>query len=526
MDGVGIAPSVPGNAVNAAYTPNLDKLFSTCPHTEINAHGKAVGLPSDGDMGNSEVGHNALGAGRVFEQGAKLVNAAISSGSIFKTPLFNKIVERCKSGGTLHFIGLLSDGNVHSHINHLFAIMKTAVEMGISSLRVHPLLDGRDVGEKSSPEYLQKLEDFLSALRKTGVNAAIASGGGRMVVTMDRYGADWSIVERGYNAHVHGTGRKFSSALEAVKTLYSEDAHITDQFLPEFVITDSDNNPIGKIQNGDCVIFFNFRGDRAIEISRAFEDEVFTKFDRGLRPEVLYAGMMQYDGDAHIPANYLVDPPSISRTMGEYLAHNGISQFACAETQKFGHVTYFWNGNRSGKFSEDLEEYVEVESDRIPFEQRPWMKSAQVADEVIKATKGGNFRFIRANFANGDMVGHTGSFTSTVYAVESVDLAIGRILEAVNETGAILVVTADHGNADEMYTHKKGEIVTDSNGKPVPLTSHTLNKVIYLVKDPSDRFIIDESVSNPGLANNAATVISLLGYQPPEDFEPCLLKLR
>ncbi|MBU1218729.1 2,3-bisphosphoglycerate-independent phosphoglycerate mutase [Myxococcota bacterium] len=522
MDGVGVASPGPGNAVAAAYTPHLDQLIATCPHTLVAAHGKAVGLPSDDDMGNSEVGHNALGAGRVFEQGAKLVNRAIETRSIFETPLFKKIIQ-VSQHSVVHFIGLLSDGNVHSHIDHLIAISQELVTNGATNVCYHILLDGRDVGEKSALQYIEILENFISSANSGGLNYRIASGGGRMVVTMDRYEADWRIVERGWNAHVHGKGRMFKSASEAVQTYYNEDHSATDQFLPEFVIG-FDEKPVGTISDGDAVIFFNFRGDRAIEISKAFEQDNFPYFDRGKRPDVLFSGMMEYDGDTHIPSNYLVSPPAINRTLGEFLAFNNIRQFACAETQKYGHVTYFWNGNRSGKFNNNLEKYVEVPSDRVPFEQRPWMKSAEVSDEVIAAISSGEFDYIRVNFANGDMVGHTGVFDAALYAVESVDLAIGRILEAVNESGAVLIITADHGNADEMYMTKKGEILRGENGKPTPKTAHTLNKVIYLVYDPQERFVIDENVENPGLANNAATVMTILGFTPPSDYEKSLIK--
>lgn len=522
MDGIGIASPGPGNAVSAAYTPNLDQLIATCPHTSVAAHGRAVGLPSDDDMGNSEVGHNALGAGRVFEQGAKLVNRAIETRSIFETPLFKKIIQ-VGMNSTVHFIGLLSDGNVHSHIDHLIAISQELVNNGARNVCYHILLDGRDVGEKSALQYIEILENFISSANSNGLNYRIASGGGRMVVTMDRYEADWRIVERGWNAHVHGRGRMFQSASDAVKTYYEEDPSATDQFLSEFVIS-ANGKPVGTISDGDAVVFFNFRGDRAIEISKAFEQDNFPYFDRGKRPDVLFSGMMEYDGDTHIPSNFLVSPPAINRTLGEYLAFNKIRQFACAETQKYGHVTYFWNGNRSGKFNNDLEKYVEIPSDRVPFEQRPWMKSAEVADEVISAITSGDFDYIRVNFANGDMVGHTGVFDAALYAVESVDLAIGRILEAVDKTSAVLIITADHGNADEMYMTKKGQILRDENGKPTPKTAHTLNKVIYLIYDPQERFEIDGDIGNPGLANNAATIMTILGFNPPSDYEKSLVK--
>ncbi len=523
MDGVGVAPPGPGNAVAAAYTPTLDHLMATCPFLTIAAHGTAVGLPSDDDMGNSEVGHNALGAGRIFDQGAKLVNRAIDDGSLFAGETWKKLTDAVVAdASTLHFIGLLSDGNVHSHIEQLFAMLRQAAAAGVRRIRVHPLLDGRDVGERSALIYVDMLETALAEL--PDVDAKIASGGGRMVTTMDRYEADWRIVERGWNAHVHGQARPFPSARAAVETMYAEDPDSTDQFLPAFVCVDGAGEPVGRIRDRDAVIFFNFRGDRAIEISRAFTEDGFSRFDRGEVPQVHYAGMMEYDGDLHIPPSYLVSPPAISETLGEYLSVSGVRSFACAETQKYGHVTYFWNGNRSGRFSEELETYLEIPSDRVPFEQRPWMKSAEVCDAILQAIQGGGYKYIRVNFANGDMVGHTGDFRSAAMAVEAVDLALSRIVSAVRRSRGVLIVTADHGNADEMFMTKKGKIETDAEGRPVPKTAHTLNPVMYLVYDPSGKWTVDTQVSAPGIGNNAASVMNLLGFEAPSGYLPPLVK--
>ena len=311
MDGVGLGRRDESDGVFLANTPVLDELLAEPLFVSLKAHGKAVGLPSDEDMGNSEVGHNALGAGRVFAQGAQLVNDAIASGAIFKGAAWQEAISRGKAGGTVHFIGLLSDGNVHSHIEHLFALLDRCAEEGIARVRVHPLLDGRDVGERSALTYLDALEGRLAQLNGVaGRDYRIASGGGRMVTTMDRYGANWAVVERGWKAHVLGIGRHFASAREAVETYYREDPTSTDQYLDSFVI-ESGGEPVGTIQDGDAVIFFNFRGDRAIEISRAFEEEDFHEFDRVRVPDVFYAGMMQYDGDAQIPKQFLVEPPAI-----------------------------------------------------------------------------------------------------------------------------------------------------------------------------------------------------------------------
>jgi 2,3-bisphosphoglycerate-independent phosphoglycerate mutase len=524
MDGVGVAPAGPGNAVIEAHTPTLDWLVANSPHTLVQAHGIAAGLPSDDDMGNSEVGHNALGAGRVFDQGAKLVNKAIETGSLFEGDVWKAIVERSKSRkSTLHLIGLLSDGNVHSHIDQLLALVDGAARDGIAKLRVHVLTDGRDVGERTALTYIDQLEEALAKHRGNGLDYLIASGGGRMIVTMDRYEADWSIVERGWKAHVEGEARHFKSAKEAVQTFYDEDKDVNDQFLPAFVVVGDDDQPAGKMADGDSVVFFNFRGDRAIEISRAFEDEEFDKFDRGAPLDLFYAGMMQYDGDLMLPKKYLVSPPAISNALGEYLAATGITQFATAETQKYGHVTYFWNGNRSGKFSDKLETYVEVPSDKVPFERRPWMKAGEVTDEVVKAIRSGTFQFIRVNYANGDMVGHTGDYRATMIAVEAVDLGLERLLRAVRDANGVLVVTADHGNSDDMYMKKKGEILYDEEGQPVPKTSHSLNPVVFAVFDPQGRYTTASSADKPGLGNNASTIINLLGYEAPGIYLPSLI---
>jgi len=532
MDGVGIGSGGEDDAVALARTPTLDALHAERAHTRLLAHGTAVGLPSDDDMGNSEVGHNALGAGRVFAQGAKLVNGALTSGHLFGGEVWRSILERGRSGGALHLIGLLSDGNVHSHIDQLFALIREAAEKGLTRLFVHPLLDGRDVPERSALTYVDSLEALLGSLSSgdggDGRTYRIASGGGRMVVTMDRYEADWTVVERGWNAHVHGQGRAFSSARQAIETYRAEDPDLIDQFMSAFVITD-DNGPVGTIADGDSVVFFNFRGDRALEISRAFEaGDEFDQFDRGRRPDVLYAGMMQYDGDLLIPQRFLVEPPAIERTMGEYLARNGVAQFACAETQKYGHVTYFWNGNRSGKFDDETETYVEVPSDRVPFEQRPWMKAAEVTDAVVEAVRSGDYPLVRVNYANGDMVGHTGHREAAVTAVQVVDLCLARVLRAVQRAQGVALITADHGNADQMYEKNKktGAVKRDDQGHPQAKTSHSLNPVTCVLADFSghDRNLGLRQDPTAGLANVAATVLELLGYAPPADYDPSLLE--
>ncbi len=526
MDGIGIADREVGNAIKAADTPTLDMLAANYPCFNLKAHGTAVGLPSDDDMGNSEVGHNALGAGQVFAQGAKLVSEAIESGRMFQSDSWKEVIANA-SNSTLHFLGLFSDGNVHSHIDHLKAMVNQAKAEGIKKVRIHILLDGRDVGETSALEYVCPFEEFLAGLNDASFDARIASGGGRMVITMDRYEANWAMVEKGWKTHVLGEGRQFASAEEAIKTIREETSLIDQDLLP-FVIAEN-GTPIGTIEDGDSVVFFNFRGDRAIEISKTFEAGAdFDKFDRVRAPKVVYAGMLEYDGDAHIPSKYLVSPPEISNTMGEFLVNKGVKQLAISETQKYGHVTYFWNGNRSGKFSEELEEYIEVPSDVVPFEQRPWMKCAEITDILIEKIKEGGFGALRVNFPNGDMVGHTGSFIAAKISVEALDICLARILKAVDEVKGIAIITADHGNADEMYEidKKSGNAKLNSDGSPKAKTSHTLNPVPCYIYDNfyKDAYTLEEG--SFGLANVAATVVTMMGYEAPEMWEKSLIKLK
>ena len=530
MDGVGLAPDTAGNAVKSAYTPVLDRLLADYPMVSLRAHGTAVGLPSDDDMGNSEVGHNALGAGQVFAQGAKLVSNSIESGKMFASSTWQELIAGVKaSGGTLHFLGLFSDGNVHSHIDHLKAMVKQAKAEGVKCVRIHTLIDGRDVGETSALEYIDPFEAFLAELNDASFDAAIASGGGRMTITMDRYEANWGMVELGWKTHVLGEGRQFASAAEAVTT-YRAETKVIDQDLPPFVIA-RDGKPLGTIEDGDSVIFYNFRGDRSIEISKAFDGGAeFDKFDRVRVPKVIYAGMLEYDGDLHIPNKFLVNPPEITNTMGEYLANTGVSQLAISETQKYGHVTYFWNGNKSGKFSEELETYIEVPSDVVPFEQRPWMKCAEITDKLIEALESGKYRYLRVNFPNGDMVGHTGSLAATRCSMEALDLQLGRILPVLDRLGGVALITADHGNADEMYeTDKKGQPKVGKDGSYKAKTSHTLNRVPCIIYDNTDAaksYAVKADDGRFGLSNVAATMVNLMGYNAPEMWDESIIEVK
>ncbi|MBR2426679.1 MAG: 2,3-bisphosphoglycerate-independent phosphoglycerate mutase [Lentisphaeria bacterium] len=530
MDGVGIGKYAEGDAVLDSNTPFLHHMMNTLPMTTLKAHGTAVGLPSDADMGNSEVGHNAMGCGRVFAQGAKLVSQAIETGRMFEGETWKELISHVNGkNSTLHFLGLFSDGNVHSHIDHLKGMLVKALAEGVKKIRLHILLDGRDVPETSALDYIDPFETWLAEqAAAAGADCRIASGGGRMVITMDRYGANWDMVRKGWETHVAGKGRYFKTAHEAVETLRAETKAI-DQDLPPFVISDDGATPVGAIQDGDAVVYFNFRGDRALEISQAFEDPAFDKFERTPCPNVYYAGMMEYDGDLHIPNHYLVNPPEIDRTLGEYLAATGVTQLAISETQKFGHVTYFFNGNRSGMFDPNTEKYVEVPSDVVPFEQRPWMQCALITDQVCDAIAEGKYQFIRLNFPNGDMVGHTGVYQAVQTSMAALDICLERLYNAVEKAGGVMIMTADHGNADDMYEHDKtGAVKLDKKtGAPKRKTSHSLNPVPAIIFDPAYANEYSTTLkAGLGISSIPATVINFLGYVPPADYDPSIVEMN
>ncbi len=513
MDGVGKGDGGSGDAVAVAKTPTLDRLFATCPYTWLKAHGTAVGLPSDDDMGNSEVGHNALGCGQVYSQGAKLVGESIENGTLFASETWKDLVANCtENGRAFHFLGLLSDGNVHSNISHLIALLRHAHAEGVKKVYCHILLDGRDVPATSALDYVAQLESVLQELRTDGCDYRIASGGGRMQITMDRYEANWKMVENGWNTHVRGLGRQFPSAKDAIET-YRAELGCIDQDLPAFVIAEN-GAPVAKIANGDSVVLYNFRGDRAQEISLAFDRRDFDKFDRGDYTGVKFAGMLEYDGDLKIPEHYLVQPPVIKNTLTELLCDNGIREYAVSETQKYGHVTYFWNGNRSGKVSQTLETYEEIPSDVIPFEQAPAMKSKEITRAMVDAMASGKFRFLRCNYPNGDMVGHTGVMDAVIYAMECVDAGLKEILEAADRYGYTVLVTADHGNADQMLETKKG--------KTSVRTAHSLNPVPFIIYDTDKTWTIRQG--NYGLANVAPTVVRMLGLTAPDCWEASMVE--
>lgn len=535
MDGLGIGKKDKGNAVFLADPPNIQRLENECKekalYRSIFAHGPHVGLASEDDQGNSEVGHNAMGCGQIYDQGSKLVDKDLMTGRMFQTDVWKKLTNSVKNtGNTVHLIGLLSDGNVHSHIHQLYGILDGLVSSVVKKVRIHTLLDGRDVPATSALNFIRPLENKLKLIyEEHHFDYRIASGGGRMYVTMDRYESDWKVVKRGWYTHVLGiVGEKdivngykgyYKSAEEAIthgRICFPEK---NDQTAPPFVIVDEEGKPIGKIRDGDVVINFNFRGDRAIQISKAFEMEHFDKFEQIFHPNVQYAGLLEYDDEAHIPAQYLVPPPDIQHTLSDFLCAQKITQFAIAETHKFGHVTYFWNGNRTGYVCKDLEKYMEIKSEpseMIP--TNPKMKAYKVLDKTLEVLDSKIFKFVRVNFANPDMVGHTGLIEPTIIAVKTVDDCVAKLVEKVSALNGITIITADHGNAEEML--QKDGIV--------PKTSHTINPVGFWIVDPKwkEEYKLNLEMKDAGLTNVASTILNLLGYNAPKIYRTSLIRFR
>lgn len=528
LDGVGIGCSDEFDAVANASTETLDRLSTESQVMALVAHGPAVGLAFAGDMGNSEVGHNTLGAGRIFPQGSNVVDRAIRSGRIWEGDWRHLVATVNRPSSVLHLVGLLSDGNVHSSTTHLNAILDRAALDGVKRIRIHILLDGRDVSDFSAITYVEELEAKLTELRdEKGVDAQIASGGGRMTTTMDRYGANWQMVERGWQAHVLGSAFPATSAAGAIETFRQQHPGISDQNLPAFTIVDSTGNPVGPIRDGDAVLVFNFRGDRASEFSEALTSGAeFDHFDRQRVPDIEFVALSLYDAERNFPERYLVHPESVSGTISELIAAAGVDQFACAETQKFGHITYFWNGNRSEKFDAERETYVEIPSDSASPDVKPAMRSIETAEAVVHAINENRYGFIRTNFAAGDMVGHTANFNATRQAIETIDHALGQIAQAVQRVKGCLVITADHGNAEDMVERNKdGTPRLSEDGSITPKTSHSINPVRFLVREFGDRsFRLKNDLPDAGLANVAATLLELLGFEAPTNFEPSLIE--
>lgn len=511
LDGFGEREDRSFNAVKLGSTPVYDNLKNKFPFTLINASGEWVGLKK-GDMGNSEVGHNTMGAGFIYKQGAELVNEAFKNGTAFKSNCFNTLVTNCiKHDSTFHLVGLLSDGRVHSDIEQLKTLLFELSENDIDKVRLHILLDGRDVSPQSAEKYVAEIESYISSLGKS--DYLIASGGGRMQIVMDRYEADWKMVEKGYNTIVNAEGKTFTSPEMAINYFREKTPNIVDQDIPPFVIVSKVGEPLGKVKDGDSLLTFNFRADRMVEFSRVFCDKNFSIFPRKNFPKIEFAGLMQYDGDLGIPDNFIVSPPNISHTLTEFLVKNKLKSFAVSETQKFGHITKYFNGNKQNKISEEFEDYVEIPSLNVPFNEVPEMKAEEVTDALISAIESGKYNFLRCNFANCDMVGHTGDLNAVIKAVETVDNCLGRVYKACLENKTTLFVVADHGNAEEMAVM--------FNGKIIPKTSHTTNPVPFIVADKSVKIKSDYEY---GLSNLASSITKYIGIGQDKHWDDSIIK--
>ncbi len=521
LDGVGLSNNTKGNAVKLAHTEFLDYAATNYKATALLASGTAVGILPD-DMGNSEVGHNALGSGQIIKQGISRINEAFESGKIWKSSAWKDIVSRLKDNdSTLHFAGIFSDGNVHSSIYHLEQMINRAYRDGVRKIRVHLVLDGRDVPPQSALKYIAEFEGFLSAF-PNHPDYKIASGGGRMVFVADRYENDWNVVKAGWDAIVNGSAKYgFLSATDAVNTFRKKDSAIQDQYIPPFVIVE-DGQPVGRVHDGDCFIYYDFRADRAVEIAEAFTSSKFSHFERSHydknnklkqgKPDVYFAGLTEYNSDKHIPEHRLVEPIEISEPLNELLGRHEISQLAVSETVKFGHITYYFNGNSYEKVPG--EKHIEIPSDTVPFNTRPWMKSAETADAVIENLK--KYRFVRINFPGGDMVGHFAELEPTITAIEAIDIALKRIAKEVDKLGGALVITADHGNAEELID-KKGNSKTAHSTNPVPF-------IIYDNTKNAERYMFD-NIKDAGISNVAPTIANMLGLDKlPKSWRASLIR--
>ena len=508
MDGIGLSSKQEGNALARARTPFLGWASAVFPHIAINASGEAVGL-MPGQMGNSEVGHQTMGCGQIYKQGLAHIEEAFEDGSIWNSEAWMSAIKNVVSNdSTLHFVGILSDGGVHSHIKHLEKMVARAYMEGVRKIRLHAVLDGRDVPPQSAEKYIEEIEKFFTKFDYADFE--IASGGGRMITVADRYENDWQVVERGFNMMVKGVADNYVfSAADAIERFRRDDPEIQDQNLPTFVVVDDSDRPVGIVKEGDSVINFDFRADRAIEITRAFTEPDFAPFNRGnFKPENIYfAALTEYDQTKHLPENCLVPPFKITNTLNQFLGGRGISQLAVSETLKFGHVTFYFNGN--SRETAEGEDSIEIPSGTEEPVTRPWMKAAEITDTVIKNLR--NYKFIRLNYPNGDMVGHSADLEAATIAVEAVDFELNRLYKEVEELGGVLIVVADHGNAEELL---------DENGEAK--TAHTTNVVPFIVC--SDKVQINQ-VEKPGLANLAATVAVLLGETDyPDAWQPPLVR--
>ena len=504
MDGVGLRKNTNGNAFAYAHTEFLHHAIENYPIRALAASGEAVGLVP-GQMGNSEVGHNTIGSGQILKQGTARIESSFETGEIWQSDAWRGAIENVKKNdSTLHFAGIFSDGGVHSHISHLEKMISRAVEEGVRKIRVHAMLDGRDVPPQSAEKYIERFENFAKTFENADIR--LASGGGRMTTVADRYEEDWGRVERGWQMMVDGYSENtFSSMTEAVFAFREKDPEVQDQNLPDFVIVDEEKTPVGKVEKGDSFIYFDFRADRAIEIAMAFTYFNFPYFSRGdFSPnDVFFAGMTEYNSDTHVPEHQLIPQVEFKNVLNTFLGEKEISQFAISEPSKFGHVTYYFNGNSYGTAEKEV--HYRVENDDLRFDLNPWMAATKITDAVIENLE--KFDFVRINYPNGDMVGHYAELEPGIVAVETVDIQLSRLAKKVDELGGMMLIIADHGNVEELV---------DKNGGP--MTSHTTNPVPCIFYDNTknrEKYTLSE-IKNPGLSNVAATLALLLGCDSSE----------
>lgn len=490
LDGFGKNERREGNAIYAANTPNIDKYLANHPNSIVHASGLDVGLP-DGQMGNSEVGHTNIGAGRIVYQELTRITKSIEDGDFFENEALVKAVENCKKNDSaLHLMGLLSPGGVHSHTNHLYGLLRLAKKNGIEKVHVHAFLDGRDVPPSSAVEYIK---EAIEKMRDIGVGD-IATVMGRYYA-MDRDNR-WERVSKAYDAIVYGEGVEAESAVTAVEESYNND--VTDEFVVPTVIK-KDGEPLGKVSENDSVVFFNFRPDRARELTRTIVDEDFSGFERDYF-KTCFVTMTQYD--ATMPnVEVAFKPEQLINTFGEYISKKGLRQLRIAETEKYAHVTFFFNGGVEKPY--DGEDRALINSPKVAtYDLKPEMSAYEVTDEVVKRIDSGEYDVIILNFANCDMVGHTGVFDAAVKAVEAVDECLGRVIDAIERQGGVALVTADHGNADQMIDYETGE----------PFTAHTTN-VVPLILIGRD----DLKIRSGRLADLTPTMLDLMGLEKPAE---------
>lgn len=524
LDGYGEGNKDSTNAVHLARTPYLDQLRTTYPSTQLWTHGTQVGLPTDQDMGGSEVGHLTLGAGQIIKQGAKRITEQIQDQSFFSQPALVEALSQAQNS-SLHLLGLLSDGMVHSHISHMLAIIQAAAKNAVPRCYIHGLLDGRDVPIQSALGYVRTIEQCLAQIRsEQGLDYRFASGGGREIITMDRDQV-WERIRLGWETHVDGeSNHYFHSAEQAILHFREQEPQIIDQNIPPFNITD-DQGKVVRIEDGDAVIFTNFRSDRAIEMTRAFVEEGFDQFPIRRRPKIFFVGMTVYDADNDTPKNRIMDGVKVAEPFGKRLVQLGLKQFRLAETQKFPHVTFFFNGGYKKPLSNKLETYHMIASDKIPsFDLAPEMQAFKIAAQAVKFLKETTYDYGLINLANPDMVAHSGNFEATVKAVEAVDQSLAMIGAEVVRQQGLAIITADHGNADEM------QITNPKTGQLEPSTKHSLNPVNFLIVDPlyqqNYQLKKPSSTQKLNLSMVAATNFVLLGLPIPKDLNPSLLDIE